>query len=129
MAVLLTFGSLSVAQKAVRSASEAIPEKEIVALQKELAEAGEASASIRKRRAYKNVVRDGKDLLGASPTAPNRWRVLEIVFQSQKQLGQGKEAEKARKQAAAAKTAHGSSRAGVLHERLEVLHGKGRNRP
>ncbi|MFM1558882.1 MAG: TlpA family protein disulfide reductase [Roseibacillus sp.] len=63
-----------------------IPEKEIAALQKELAEAGEGSSTSRKRRAYKSVVRDGYALLKVSPEAPERWRVLDIVFQSQKRL-------------------------------------------
>ena len=64
----------------------AISEIEITALQKELGEAGSASSSIRKRRAYKNVVRDGEGLLKKSPAAANRFRVLEIMFQGQKRL-------------------------------------------
>ncbi|MGB0325942.1 MAG: hypothetical protein ACPGJR_00280 [Akkermansiaceae bacterium] len=63
-----------------------IPEKKIAALQSELAEAASASSSTRKRRAYKNIVRDGEDLLGDAPAAANRFRVLEIIFQSQKRL-------------------------------------------
>ena len=47
---------------------------------------GGASSSTRQRRNYKSVVRDGEELLDNSPAAPNRWRVLEIVFQSQKRL-------------------------------------------
>ena len=63
-----------------------ISEEEIATFRKELTEAASASSSIRKRRAYKNVVRDGEDLLEASPEAPNRWHVLEIMFQGQKRL-------------------------------------------
>ena len=63
-----------------------ISEREIVSLQKELAEAGEVSSKTRMRRAYKSVVRDGEKLLKSSPAAPNRYRVLDIVFQSQKRL-------------------------------------------
>ncbi len=63
-----------------------VPESKIVSLQKELTEAGEASSATRKRRAYKSVVRDGEKLLKSSPEAGNRFRVLEIVFQSQKRL-------------------------------------------
>ena len=55
-------------------------------LEKEITEAGEVASSSRKRRAYKGVVRDAEDLLEASPAAPNRYRVLDIVFQSQKRL-------------------------------------------
>ncbi|HIL80581.1 MAG TPA: hypothetical protein EYG54_04870 [Myxococcales bacterium] len=63
-----------------------ISESEIVSLKKELAEAADASSSTRMRRAYKSVVRDGEKLLKSSPAAPNRYRVLDIVFQSQKRL-------------------------------------------
>ncbi|MFT6239427.1 MAG: hypothetical protein ACJAQT_001506 [Akkermansiaceae bacterium] len=63
-----------------------ISEREIVSLKKELVEAGEASSSTRMRRAYKGVVRDGEKLLKSAPAAPNRYRVLDIVFQSQKRL-------------------------------------------
>jgi hypothetical protein len=66
--------------------SPGIPETKIADIQKELAEAGEASSSLRKLRAYKSVARDGEDLLEDSPAAPNRFRVLEIVFQAQKRL-------------------------------------------
>ena len=66
--------------------SPAIPEEEIAGLREELAEAGEASSSSRKRRAYKGVVRDGESLLRRSAAAPNRWHVLDVVFQSQKRL-------------------------------------------
>jgi len=66
--------------------SPGIPVSKITALQKELAEAGEASSSLRKRRAYKNVARNGEDLIEDSPAAPNRFRVLGIVFQARKRL-------------------------------------------
>ena len=63
-----------------------IPGPKVGALQNELREAGRAASSARKRRAYKNLVRDGESLLEASPAAGNRWQVLEIIFQSQKRL-------------------------------------------
>jgi len=63
-----------------------ISEKQIIALRKELAEAGEARSKTRRRRAYKSVVRAAEILLRASPTAPGRWRVLDVVLQSQKRL-------------------------------------------
>jgi hypothetical protein len=63
-----------------------IPETKIAVIQKELAEAGEATSSLRKRRAYKNVARNGEDLFEDSPAAPNRWRVLGIVLQARKHL-------------------------------------------
>ena len=66
--------------------SPGISETKIAVIQKELAEAGKATSSLRKLRAYKNVARDGEDLLEDSPAAPNRFRVLEIVFQARKRL-------------------------------------------
>jgi tetratricopeptide (TPR) repeat protein len=63
-----------------------IPERAIAALQNDLAEAGTATSSVRKRRAYKNVSRDGEKLLEATPAAPNRWQVLGIMFDSRKFL-------------------------------------------
>ena len=64
----------------------AIAASKIESLREELGEAGEASSSSRMRRAYKSVVREGEKLLRSSPMAPNRFHVLEIVFQSQKRL-------------------------------------------
>jgi len=63
-----------------------IPESAIAALQNDLAEAGTARSSAGMRRAYKNVIRDGEDLLEAAPAAPNRWRVLGIMLDSRKYL-------------------------------------------
>ena len=84
-AVLLALAIFCVADESTASPS-GIPETEIAALRSELAEAGEAKSATRKRRAYKSVVRAGKTLLRKSPAAPERWRVLDIVLQSQKRL-------------------------------------------
>lgn len=73
-------------QDLVVSNSEKISSEEITALRKELAEAGGASSESRIRRAYKRVVRDGERLLKGSPTAPNRWSVLDVMFQGRKRL-------------------------------------------
>jgi len=81
-ALLLTLGSWCAAQ----DAPSAIPEPRVAALQRELDEASDARSTTRKRRAYKRVVRKGNALLAASPKAPNRWHVLEIVFRTQKRL-------------------------------------------
>ncbi len=80
--VALVFAQLCPAEEKAAG----FPEKEIAALQKELIEAGKASSSTRKRRAYKNVVRDGEGLVKKLTAAASRFRVLEIIFQSQKRL-------------------------------------------
>ena len=82
VAVFLAIALPCLAQEGGREISD----EEIATFRKELTEAASASSSIRKRRAYKNVVRNGEDLLKASPEAPNRWHVLEIMFQGQKRL-------------------------------------------
>jgi len=51
-----------------------------------LAEAGTARSTAGKRRAYKNVFKDGEKLLEASPAAPKRWQVLGTMFNSRKSL-------------------------------------------
>ena len=61
-------------------------EAEISDLRKGLNEAASALSSTRKRRAYKDVVSDGEELLKKSHTAVIRFEVLEIIFQSQKRL-------------------------------------------
>lgn len=85
LAVLLVSAHLCLAHKPTSTASP-IPENKIASLEKELAEVSEATSSIRMRRACKNVVRSGEALLEASPDATNRYRVLAIVFQTQKRL-------------------------------------------
>ena len=79
---MLAFAQLCIAQEEEAGGLEV----EIAALQKELIEAGEASSSIRKRRAYKNVARSGEDLLEKSTGVAERFRVLGVIFQSQKRL-------------------------------------------
>ncbi|MFZ9937330.1 MAG: hypothetical protein ACO3JG_09770 [Luteolibacter sp.] len=63
-----------------------ISENQIASLRQDLAEAGEATSSAGKRRGYKNVVRDGRDLLDGTPAAPNRWLVMGIMLDGQKRL-------------------------------------------
>ncbi|NIP95518.1 MAG: hypothetical protein GWO24_19570, partial [Akkermansiaceae bacterium] len=85
LVILLGCSNIGLAQ-APETAGPGIAERKIIALEEELAEAGEATSSSRKRRAYKGVVRDGERLLEASPAAPNRWLVLDLMFRGQKRL-------------------------------------------
>ncbi|MDC0296448.1 hypothetical protein OAK95_02235, partial [Akkermansiaceae bacterium] len=75
--VLLTLAHVCIAQTESAGSSEI----DVVALQKKLKEAGKVSSSIRKRRAYKNVVRDGEALVEKSIVAAKRFSVLAIIFQ------------------------------------------------
>ena len=85
LALFLVWPHLCHAQEAAAPPA-GIPEARIAALQKDLAEAGEATTSAGKRRAYKNIVRDGEALLEGAPAAPNRWQVLGIMLDSRKRL-------------------------------------------
>ncbi len=73
-------------QDTLQLASEGIPLKKIAALQEELGEVSQARSSTRKRRACKAVIREGEAIFRASPSAPNRFRVLAIVLETQKKL-------------------------------------------
>ena len=95
LVAFLLAGTLADVAKSQEAAGD-ISESEIAALKKKLAEAGDASSSTRIRRAYKGVVRDGEKLLKLFPVAPNRYRVLDIVFQSQKRLLAGENSEENR---------------------------------
>ena len=63
-----------------------ISENDIAALEKTLLDQKKATSSTRMRRACKSTIRSGAALVDASPAAPNRFRVLAIVLQSQKRL-------------------------------------------
>ncbi len=63
-----------------------IPEAEIEALREELDQGIQNASLVEARRACKGVVRDAKALIEAAPDAPNRFSVLDIIFQGQKQL-------------------------------------------
>ena len=86
LAVLLVCSSASPVQGQDAAQSASGDTVKISTLQKELAEVGKASSSIRKRRACKNVIRDAEALLKTSLSEPNRVRVLAIVLESQKKL-------------------------------------------
>lgn len=73
-------------QDTLQLGSEGIPLKKIAALQEELGEVSQARSSTRKRRACKAVIREGEAILRASPSAPNRFRVLAIVLETKKKL-------------------------------------------
>jgi len=79
--LLLTFSSLCMAQQATN-----IPDSEIAALEADLPKNDKRTSSVRKRRACKTVVRDAEHLLESYPNAPNRYRVLGVMLQSQKLL-------------------------------------------
>ena len=63
-----------------------IPDGKISALEADLPNKDKRTSTLRKRRAYKSVIRDGKDLLESFPDAPNRYRVLGVMLQTHKQL-------------------------------------------
>jgi len=63
-----------------------ITEAEIATLRQEVAGINIEASAVKKRRACKTIIRQGKALVAANPEAPNRYRILAIVFESQKRL-------------------------------------------
>jgi len=62
-------------------------EREVVTLEQTLAENdGHAGLRAAKRRVFKNVARRAQALLGEAPDETNRFRLLGLIFQSQKRL-------------------------------------------
>ena len=88
LAVLLVSVHVCAAQQRPTSepAASPIPESKIAALEAKLAQREKGASSVRRRMACRRMIRQGEALLEASPAAPNRYRVLGIVFQSQKRL-------------------------------------------
>jgi len=68
------------------SAAAPIPPARIAALQADLAQGMRGRSAADVRRACKSVTRKASALLEASPGAPNRYAVLAILFNGQKQL-------------------------------------------
>lgn len=69
-----------------RAATTPIPESDIAGLRAEMDRAAGQDMSIASRRDFKNTARKGLAVVEAAPDSPNRFRVLEIVFQCQKHL-------------------------------------------
>ena len=88
LVVLLAFVHMASAQPPASAPAGAapIPESEIASLAAELAQPVAGKSATEMRMACKSLVRRGKAILKAHPGAPNRYRVLAIVFQSQKRL-------------------------------------------
>jgi len=63
-----------------------IPEAEITAIERELVLSRRGGSAVKIRRACKSVIRQASALLDASPGAPNKFRVLGILFKGQKRL-------------------------------------------
>jgi len=67
-------------------AARSIPDGRIAALEAELAKREEGASLVSRRMACKSIVREAEALLKEFPAAPNRYRVLGVVFQGQKRL-------------------------------------------
>ncbi len=86
LALVLTSVQISSAQQTPQALPVHISDSDIAALQAEFAQLNQKSSSSSKRRACKSTVRSGAALIKDAPTAPNRFRVLTIMLQSQKRL-------------------------------------------
>ena len=96
--VIFVHAAAVLAQETVKSArAAAIPDSNISALETKLAQPQTGLSSVRQRLACKKIIREGMELLEAHPAAPNRYRVLGIVFQTQKRLLGLKNSDRVRK--------------------------------
>ena len=87
----LVLAAACVCEAQPRSAPETVaaapvPEGKIAALAVALAKKDERASTVRRRMACKGLIREGEALLEAYPAAPNRYRVLGIIFEGQKRL-------------------------------------------
>ena len=88
LAVVLAAACVCAAQPpaSAPAAASPVPESEIASLAAELTQPVTGKSAVEMRMACKSLVRRGKAILEAHPSAPNRYRVLGIVFQGQKRL-------------------------------------------
>lgn len=77
---------LALTTAAAEGEGDLIPKAEIRRLRQELDAAVRETSTVEVRRACKRVVRDARALLEKTPAAANRYAVLDIVFQGQKQI-------------------------------------------
>jgi len=77
---------LAVPVCALAQEKQRIPESEITVLQEELGQGSRGASTVELRRAYKSVIRKGRNLLAANPEAENSYSLLAIIYQGQKKL-------------------------------------------
>lgn len=88
LAVAVVIGVASPSTTAQQARPDAVPEQTITALQEKFAAVSKNRQTSRTamRRDLKNIARSAQALIDASPEAPNRFVLLELIFQSQKRL-------------------------------------------
>mgnify|MGYP006280683553 FL=1 len=86
--VAVLIGLVSPSATAQQALPDPIPEQKITALQEKFATVSKSRQTSRTamRRDLKNIARSAQALIDASPQAPNRFVLLELIFQSQKRL-------------------------------------------
>jgi len=84
--LLILLACLGIFTGQVQAAPADIPQSEITELQQDFVAIKTQTSAAKKRRSCKSLVRKGDSLVEDSPTAPNRFQVLAIMLQSQKQL-------------------------------------------
>ena len=86
--VLMPFSVCAAGPQAAPPPDTASPiaESRIMSLAAKFAAKKEGVSAVRRRLAIKSAIREGRSILEAHPAAPNRFRVLGIMLQGQKQL-------------------------------------------
>ena len=63
-----------------------IPERDITKLEEAFGKAGDERSTTAQRRAYKRVIRSGESLIRKYPDSDDRFKLLNLVFRSQRLL-------------------------------------------
>jgi len=71
---------------AAEQPASSIPEREIAALRQDLADNVREASTAQRRRVVKNVIRQARKLIEDAPDAANRFAVLGLIHDSQRQL-------------------------------------------
>lgn len=83
---IVLLASVPLRAESRESAQDDIQQRLISELQNELASAEDIASSSRRRRTLKNITRDSLSLISKYPQAPNRFAVLGLILECQKEL-------------------------------------------
>ena len=84
--ILLLLAWLHLGATHAQDAAPPIPDSKIAMLEAKLGDQAKTASASRKKLSIRRVIREGEALLKANSTAPNRYEVLGVLFQAQREL-------------------------------------------
>ena len=84
--ILLLLAWLHLCATHAQDAAPPIPDSKIAMLEAKLGDQAKTASASRKKLSIRRVIREGEALLKANSTAPNRYEVLGVLFQAQREL-------------------------------------------